>query len=761
MNGQDLFKVHRSADRLNENFFRMFGKKINLENFDLDKLQDARNRLRTQISQIRNQSNFNETVENDAYLQATMMLDAINAEIAERDEHIVEAEVEEGKMKDLHQDVEEYLVRMSDILTDQERYDLSHEFHELAYKLDDIGIGGVMKEINRRADETGSKWWKGVSKEFSKKFGKFAEGFEADVEGNGGKALKKAEEYLAYMSDVFNDSEEYDLANELHELSFELDKIGIGGVMKELKQLAKWGDPVVDNVYKEFSKKFGKFAEGVDGDVEEGQTDVDYELHQIARSDDEEELIDAMEGLKGAELQIALEDMMSELKDELASKGMNDVMRDEDKMIEMLMDKVIDEYGEDGEEYDYGPMDGGDADALKSAGFGSDEDYESVQNEKAPDAVRNIAGATAAALGGLGGALLGNMFAPILGGVAGAIGGAVGGAKVGSETADAVWDQVSSMLGGEKKATEAGIAHARAAKAGESSFEFDGKEYEVTLKPQEVGKAVADLKAVKEAYNESVQRGEEMTKLREGDYYYDHDDERSGSTRVMMKSNTPVYDKLVKAVTKENPDVKTATDLINYYGDEIKDVIEKLHAEGRNNNAVKPKKAAMMLDRALKQQTSESIVREGEVQQASAIVTAKTMVDRVGRWIEELSGMENETLLQLGDSIRDEMGQEQSRAFIESVAPAIQQALEILKSTRETLSTGVNTLATGEAPADMLGAESAPEAGAEGDMEMPAEEPAGDEFAAAEPAAGGAEAAGREQRESIQFQNRLMKMLAG
>ena len=594
MDAKNLFSVNRKSSRINESLSKKFGTRLNLESFDLQQLEDSRNRLRTQISQIRQNSNFNENLENDSFIKAQFMLDAINAEIEERDEHIVEADVEEGKMKDLHQDVEEY---------------------------------------------------------------------------------------LAYMSDVFNDREEYDLAHELHNLSFELEKVGIGGVMKELKQLTYWGDPLAKGVYKEFSKKFGKFAEGFDGDLEEGKHEVDYDLHQLALYGDEEDLIDALGGDQGPHVAEALKDMMEELKDELASKGMNDVMRDEDKMIEMLADKLFDEYGEDGEEY--GDMDprydrsdsDADADALKSAGFGSDEDYESVQNEKAPDVVRNIAGATTAALGGLGGALLGNMFAPILGGVAGAIGGAIGGAKVGSETADAVWDQVSSMLGGEKKATEAGIAHAKAAKAGESSFEFDGKEYEVTLKPQEVGKAVADLKAVKEAYNESVQRGDKMTKL-----------------------------------------------------------------------------------------------REGEVQQASAIVTAKTMVDRVGRWIEELSGMENETLLQLGDSIRDEMGQEQARAFIESVAPAIQQALEILKSTRETLSTGVNTLATGEAPADMLGAEPAPEAGAEGDMEEPApeagaegdmEEPAGDEFTAAEPAAGGAEASGREQRESVNYENRLLKVLAG
>jgi hypothetical protein len=162
-------------------------------------------------------------------------------------------------------------------------------------------------------------------------------------------------------------------------------------------------------------------------------------------------------------------------------------------------------------------------------------------------------------------------------------------------------------------------------------------------------------------------------------------------------------------------------------------------------------------------------LREGEIQQASAIVTAKTMVDRVGRWIEELSGMENETLLQLGDSIRDEMGQEQAKAFIEAVAPAIQSALDNLKTTRDTLSTGVRSLASGEAPADMLGGDAGGEAdmGGEAEPDMMntggAEEmgPPEDEFAAAEPAAGGLGDAGREQRESINRSSRLLKVLAG
>jgi hypothetical protein len=157
-------------------------------------------------------------------------------------------------------------------------------------------------------------------------------------------------------------------------------------------------------------------------------------------------------------------------------------------------------------------------------------------------------------------------------------------------------------------------------------------------------------------------------------------------------------------------------------------------------------------------------LQEGEIQQASAIVTAKTMVDRVGRWIEELSGMENDTLLQLGDSIRDEMGQEQAKGFIEAVAPAIQSALENLKTTREALASGVRTLTGEEQPANMLGGEPAADMSAEPDAmnpDMGVEEPAGDEFGAAEPAAGGAEEAGREMRESINRQNRLLKVLAG
>lgn len=162
-------------------------------------------------------------------------------------------------------------------------------------------------------------------------------------------------------------------------------------------------------------------------------------------------------------------------------------------------------------------------------------------------------------------------------------------------------------------------------------------------------------------------------------------------------------------------------------------------------------------------------IKEGATDQASAVVTANTMVDRVGRWIEELASMENDQLLDLGDIIRDEMGQEQAKSYVSSVAPSIQQALETLKATREALSNGVRMLVGDAQPEDMLGAE--PE-GETPDMPEPAapdamnaEPEAGaedvpDDFSASEPAAGPDEA-GRAKRESIERQNNLLKTLAG
>jgi hypothetical protein len=481
MRTTDLFKNQRSADRINESIEKTFGKRLNLESFDLPKLEDARNKLRTQIHNARSQSGFNETLENEALTQAQWMLDAINAEIAERDEFVVDAgpaEVEEG--------YSQY----------QDMFDDWMNSEHAPYK---------------------------------------------DMAGDDNAVMQKASEYLAGQ--------------------------------------------VPDHEISDIAEILTSMYHG-EGDEEGGETDDSYALASAGFGSDED-----------------YESLDNEAYD------MDQLRKDAADRLKTSLDKQSDDR----------------IAKLKADREKEDEPFMAQVGRK------------------------------IIGGVKGAVKGAAHGFS-GKEDMEV-----------DEKAPPGAKAE-RMVKHIKKGYAKDGK---LTDKERGIAYATAWKQHNKEK-NESTESGEDMTKL-----------------------------------------------------------------------------------------------QEGEIQQASAIVTAKTMVDRVGRWIEELSGMENDTLLQLGDSIRDEMGSEQAKNFISAVAPAIQAALENLKQTRETLSTGVRQLTGEEQAASMLGAEPGAEGG---DLEAPAEpdmmnaEPednTGDDFAAAEPAAGGLGDSGREQRESINYQNRLLKVLAG
>jgi hypothetical protein len=129
------------------------------------------------------------------------------------------------------------------------------------------------------------------------------------------------------------------------------------------------------------------------------------------------------------------------------------------------------------------------------------------------------------------------------------------------------------------------------------------------------------------------------------------------------------------------------------------------------------------------------------------------MVDRVTGWMEDTAEMQTESMLELADAIRDEMGSEAAEAFTASVKPALEAMYGVMETTRQTLTQGVGQL-TGEAePVDAMGAEE-PEMDMEptvdGDVDMDMEEPAADDdFGAADAAAGGEELGGREKRESV------------
>ncbi len=150
-------------------------------------------------------------------------------------------------------------------------------------------------------------------------------------------------------------------------------------------------------------------------------------------------------------------------------------------------------------------------------------------------------------------------------------------------------------------------------------------------------------------------------------------------------------------------------------------------------------------------------LNEGEEDKAELVMAAKDMVDRVTGWMEDTAEMQTESMLELADAIRDELGAAQAEQFTSTIKPALEALYQAMESTRSTLTQGVGML-TGEAePAEPMGAEPEmeptvdAEAGAEpapGDEEEVA--PTGDEFGAAEPAAGGEEELGRAKRESVE-----------
>lgn len=478
MKTTDLFKVNRSSKRINESIEKIFGQKLNLESFDLPRLEDARNKLRTQLSQVRGESGFNENLENDAYHKAQWMLDAINAEIAERQEFIV----------------------------DPSQSTISEE-DTPEFDIDDLFDQWMNSEYAPMDDESG---------DFRTLFDKALE-FVGDIVGP-----EYAEMVAEKLADEFN-GEDY-------------------------------GD-------------------------KGGETDDNY--------------------------------------------------------------------------------------AMTSAGFGSDEDY-GHYGESAPPTAK-----------------------------------------------------------GERM-----VKHIK------KGYAKDGK---LSDKERSIAYATAWKQHNKEKTDEDLQDKETVD-----DFLA-----RGGKIQQGKPQKGP-----------KKPGLSFGSKHIGTAGGAGK-------ASNISGKGVKPRTHKPVVGETNEQGEVMTKLREGEIQSAQSIVTAKTMVDRVGRWIEELAGMENDTLLQLGDQIRDEKGQDMAKQFISTVAPAVQQALENLKSARETLAGGVRMLTGEEQPEAMLGSEPKGDLGdefgpAEPDMMNPEDEgDMGDAFGAAEPATGGIESAGREQRESIDRQNQLLKVLAG
>ena len=194
-------------------------------------------------------------------------------------------------------------------------------------------------------------------------------------------------------------------------------------------------------------------------------------------------------------------------------------------------------------------------------------------------------------------------------------------------------------------------------------------------------------------------------------------------------------------------------DFLDLDGDGDKEEPMKKAADDKKNKGIEAMKKAGNA-KADAEADERKTTNEGKEDEAELVMAAKDMVTRVTSWMEDTAEMQTESMLELADAIRDEMGQAESDSFVGVVKPALESMYTAMESTREALTQGVGML-TGEggAPEEEIGAEpatDAPEADAEMEPTVDQDEAdaVADEFAAAEPAAGGEEEAGREKRES-------------
>ena len=144
------------------------------------------------------------------------------------------------------------------------------------------------------------------------------------------------------------------------------------------------------------------------------------------------------------------------------------------------------------------------------------------------------------------------------------------------------------------------------------------------------------------------------------------------------------------------------------------------------------------------------LLQEDEEGKAKAITAAGDMVNDFTSWMQRVGQYQTKTMIELADAIKADFGAQESEAFKQAVGPALSAALETLTQQREAVSNAVAALAGEAVPDAAMGME--PEMPPEPGMDASAPDemnpmPAGDEFGAAD-AAAGMGTTGREMRES-------------
>mgnify|MGYP000396497954 CR=1 FL=1 len=166
-----------------------------------------------------------------------------------------------------------------------------------------------------------------------------------------------------------------------------------------------------------------------------------------------------------------------------------------------------------------------------------------------------------------------------------------------------------------------------------------------------------------------------------------------------------------------------------------------------------------LLNTAIEERHADSgtTISEGAEDSAEIVMAGKDMVERVTSWMEDTAEMQSQSMLDLADSIRDEMGAEKAEEFTNMVKPALDSMYAAMETTRQTLTGGVGILTGEGSDMGMMGGdEMEMEPTVDGDMDMDMDMDTdlggieGDDFDADMAASGGDEDMGREKRESVE-----------
>lgn len=77
------FNKPASSHQLNENLYKKFGVRVELDKYTREELEDARNKIRTEIHQLEAKSNFNDLLTNETYQKNKQLVGLLNTRIKE------------------------------------------------------------------------------------------------------------------------------------------------------------------------------------------------------------------------------------------------------------------------------------------------------------------------------------------------------------------------------------------------------------------------------------------------------------------------------------------------------------------------------------------------------------------------------------------------------------------------------------------------------------------------------------------------------